>query len=260
MLPPASALFSVVLLCVAPLTPITQVAYAESMHAFLLTLGLYLLVRRRYGVLVLVVVVMALTRPTGLAFALTLTLHVAYRWVTRDRDPFPRSQVLAAAGLAIFSGIMGLAWPAFAWAVTGSLTAYTDTELAWRAQYIGYQELVPFTAWVQAAGFWMPGPRGIVVLVMLVIGFIAFMLSPWVSRLHIDLRLWVASYAAYLLAVFFPQSSTFRLLMPLFPLLGALAVPRSRLFRIALVALSLVGQWAWLYYCWWVDGYDWTPP
>jgi hypothetical protein len=64
----------------------------------------------------------------------------------------------------------------------------------------------------------------------------------------------------YLAAVFFPQSSTFRLLMPTFPLLGALAVPRSRIFRILLVLASVAGQVLWLHWCWWVDGYDWTPP
>ena len=46
------------------------------------------------------------------------------------------------------------------------------------------------------------------------------MFTPAVKRLGVDLRFWVASYALYLLAVFFPQSSTFRLLMPMFPLLG----------------------------------------
>jgi hypothetical protein len=46
----------------------------------------------------------------------------------------------------------------------------------------------------------------------------------------------------------------------MFPLLGALSVPRSRSFRIALVAASIAGQVLWLHWCWWVDGYDWTPP
>ena len=54
-------------------------------------------------------------------------------------------------------------------------------------------------------------------------------------RLGVDLRFWMLSYSLYLLAVFFPQSSTFRLLMPLSPLLGAVAQPRSRLYRACLV-------------------------
>ena len=59
---------------------------------------------------------------------------------------------------------------------------------------------------------------------------------------------------------YFQQSVTFRLLIPMFPLAGALAVPRSRVYRVVLVTLFIVGQWVWCYYCWWVDGTDWTPP
>ena len=79
-------------------------------------------------------------------------------------------------------------------------------------------------------------------------------------RLGFELRAWVFSYVLSLAAVFFPQSSTFRLLIPLFPLAGALAQPRSRLYRVSIVVLFVIGQWVWIYYCWWVDGYDWTPP
>ena len=259
-LPAGNSLFAVVLLCVAPLTPITQVAYAESMHAFLLAVALYLLLKRRYWTLFPVVAIMALTRPTGLAFALALSLHVGHRWFTRHRDPFPTRDRVASVALALFSGVMGLAWLLIVWAVTGSMSAYTDTELAWRAPYIGYQELIPFAAWPQGAEFWLGSVLGPVVLGIVVISFILFMLTPWVRRLGFDLNAWVISYVLYLAAVFFPQSSTFRLLMPVFPLLGALAVPRSRVFRIGLVVASVFGQWLWLHWCWWVDGYDWTPP
>lgn len=259
-LPGETALFSVVLFCVAPLSPILQVSYAESMHAFLLALALYLLVRRRYGALIPVVALMALTRPSGLAFALALGVHVVYRFVIRSRDPFPPWERWLAAGVAVFSAIMGLAWPLLAWAVTGAMAAYTDTELAWRSPYLGYGQLVPFTPWIQGAQYWLPGVLGLVVLAVIVIGFFAFLFSRPARRLGVDLRIWAASYALYLLAVFFPQSSTFRLLIPLFPLAGALAQPRSRLYRVSIVVLFVIGQWVWIYYCWWVDGYDWTPP
>lgn len=257
---PESALFATALFCFAPLSPILQVSYAESMHTFLLALALLLLLQRRYAVLIPVIALMALTRPSGLAFALALCLHVVHRFVTRARDPFPGWERILAIGVAVFSGIMGLAWPFLAWMATGSITAYTDTELAWRAPYLGYGELVPFTPWLQGAGFWMPGPAGVVLLVLVVAGFFAFLFTPWARRLGVTLRIWIASYGLYLLAVFFPQSSTFRLLVPLFPLAGALAQPRSRWYRAALVALFVAGQWVWCYYCWWVDGYDWTPP
>lgn len=264
-LPSGTALFSVVLFCFAPLSPIMQVAYAESMHAFFLTLALYLLIQRRYWILLPVVAVMALTRPSGLAFAAALLMHVIYRWFTRHKDPFPVAERVASVTAGLFSAFMGVAWLLIAAAVTGSLTAYTDTELAWRAPYIGYGELVPFAAWFQGVGFWaprfgMPAPLLTALLVLLIVGFFAFLFTPAVRRLGPDIRFWSASYALYLLAVFFPQSSTFRLLVPLFPLLGAVAQPKSRLYRVAIVLVFVALQVAWVNIGWWVDGRDWTPP
>lgn len=265
LLPGETALFAVVLFCVAPLSPILQVSYAEPLHLLLLVGALYLLVQRRYWMMLPVVAVMALTRPSGLAFALALGLHVVYRFVRRRREEFPLGERISSVVATVFSGAMGLAWVGAAWAITGSPTAYTDTELAWRSAYIGYQELVPFTPWLKAAGFWagnwgLPLPLLVVILALVVVGFFAALFTPWARRLGVDLRLWIASYGLYLLAVFFPQSSTFRLLVPLFPALGALAQPRSPWYRIALVVLCVAGQFAWVEIAWWVDGYDWTPP
>jgi hypothetical protein len=264
-LPGETALFSVVLFCVAPLSPILQVSYAESMHLLLLAFALYLLVQRRYWTMLPVIAVMSLTRPSGLAFALALALHVGYRFWRRGVEGFPLRERVASVVATVFSGLMGLAWLLIGWALTGSPSAYTDTELAWRSAYIGYQELVPFTPWLKAAGFWagawgMPLPLLVVILVLVVVGFFAALFTPWAKRLGVDLRFWIASYALYLLAVFFPQSSTFRLLVPLFPALGALAQPRSKWYRIGLVLVFIVGQVAWVNIAWWVDGYDWTPP
>jgi len=269
-LPGGTALFSVVLFCVAPLSPILQVSYAESMHLLLLAAALYLLMQRRYWMLLPVIAVMSLTRPSGLAFALALALHVGYRFWRHSfskhgREAFPVGERVASMFAAVFSGVMGLAWVLIAWAITGSPTAYTDTELAWRSAYMGYQELVPFTPWLKAAGFWsshwgIPLPMLVVILVLVVAGFFAALFTPWAKRLGVDLRFWAASYALYLLAVFFPQSSTFRLLVPLFPALGALAQPRSPWYRASLVLVFIAGQVAWVHLGWWVDGYDWTPP
>jgi hypothetical protein len=259
-LPAGTAMFSVLLFCVAPLTPLLQFGYAESMYLFLLTLALLLLLDRRYALLFPVIAVMALTRPSGLAFALALGLHVLHRWFTRGRDPFPVRERLLSASAALFSALMGLAWPGIAWLVTGSPSAYLDTELAWRSAYIGYQELVPFTAWFQSGVWWLGNPAGILAVTALILVFAAVMLLPMVRRLGVDLWFWLASYALYLLAVFFPQSSTFRLLMPLFPLLGAVAQPKSVLYRVVIVLLCVAGQWGWLLLCWRVDGLDWTPP
>ncbi|QYH36770.1 mannosyltransferase family protein [Salinibacterium sp. M195] len=264
-LPARTALFAVVIFCFAPLSPILQVAYAESMSLFLLMLALYWLMSHQYWMLLPVIAVMSLTRPSGLAFALAMGLHVVYRWWVRDRDGFPLREAIAAISATVFSLVMGFAWLLIAAAMTGSLTAYTDTELAWRAPYIGNGELVPFTAWFQAAGFWqlwwhIPQWLLSAVLVASVLGFFGFLLTKPARRLGVDMRLWLVSYALYLLAVFFPQSSTFRLLMPMFPVAGVLAQPKSRTYRVLLILACVLGQWGWIHIAWWVDIYDWTPP
>ncbi|MDI2099660.1 hypothetical protein [Ruicaihuangia caeni] len=256
------AFVAVAVFCFGPLSPILQVAYAESMHVFLLGLALLLVLERRYLVLLPVIVIMAFTRPSGLAFAMFLVLHVAWRWwrARRGEESFELRERWSAIAAVLTSGAAGLAWPGIVWAATGSFNGYVETELAWRAAYIGYQHLVPFTAWVQSALWWVGWPLGVAVLVLVVAVFALVMLAPQVRRLGVDLRLWIASYGVYLLAVFFPQSSTFRLLLPMFPLVGAIVVPRSRLWRAAVIIAGVVGQVAWVHLCWWIDGLDWTPP
>lgn len=264
-LPSGTALFSVVLFCFAPLSPILQVSYAESMHTFFLALALYLLVQRRYWTMLPVIAVMSLTRPSGLAFALAMLLHVIYRFWRRRREDFPRSEVIASLVVGLFSAFMGIAWVLIAWALTGSPTAYPDTELAWRSAYVGYHQLMPFTPWMQAAGFWAPEfgiplPALLAIVGVVVVAFFGALFTPWARKLGPDIRFWLASYALYLLAVFFPQSSTFRLLVPMFPALGAFAQPRSLGYRIGIVVFFVVCQVGWVYIAWWVNGYDWTPP
>jgi hypothetical protein len=269
----ASALVGVVLLCTAPVSPMFQVAYAEALGLALLFGALLLVQRRRFWALLPVIALMALTRPTGLAFALFLLLYFVTRIVrwrrAPDAHPLPRGEAwgIVVAGLASF--VAGLAWPAIAWAVTGSMTAYTDTELAWRAGYVGHDGLVPFAAWFEGLDFWLrfasvPAaagmPLAIVAVVVLTGLFAVFLVTPWGRRLGVEVRLWLVSYLAYLMAVFFPQSSTWRLLLPLSPALGAFAVPRSRVLRVALVVLGIVGQCVWVYFCWIRLPGDWSPP
>lgn len=259
-LEPDQAMFAVVLFCVAPVAPIMQFGYAESLGFLWLAVALLLLVDRRYGWLVPVLAIWAFTRPGALAFALTLGLHWIVRWFTRERDPFPVRERVVVASVAAFASVAGLAWPGIAWAATGSLTAYTDTELAWRSAYIGYVELIPLTPWFQSGQWWLGQPMGTIVPIALVVAFALAMASPWVKRLGVDIRLWLVSYALYVFAVFFPQSSTFRILAPLFPIAGALAVPRSPWWRGGLVVVFLALQVGWLLICWGIDGADWTPP
>lgn len=261
--PAQQALFAVLLFSVAPVSPLFQLAYAESMQLMLIVIALYLLVRRKYAWMIPVVLVLSVTRPGSLAIALTLVLHWIYRAVQKAR--FPLKEKVLVAAVALIAAFSGVVWLFIAGAVTGMPTAYLETELAWRSAYIGYQELVPFTPWIFAAQWWTtnfgyPEVAGYVLLATLVIGFVIFLFTPAMKRLGVDIRFWLISYALYLLAVFFPQSSTFRLLAPLFPALGAVAAPKSKVYRVTMTVLFIALQWGWLLICWRIDGYDWSPP
>lgn len=292
-----TALLATALFCAAPLSPILQVGYAESLHLALLFGALILVLDRQWVLLSFVVTVMALTRPSGLAFALLLVLVWGWRWMRRDSEPFAPRERLRLGVAAMIAGLAGLAWPGIVALATGELRGYLDTELAWRRPYLGDVELLPFTPWVQGAQWWageqwwpdplvpgVPWSTGevlgpVILLALLGLAAAAFAL-PAMRRMPIELRFWIIAYALYLLAVFFPQSSTFRLLVPLAPVLGALALgivsvgtgriaggwppARVRALRVVLavlaLALGIVGQVAWVHIGWWVDGYDWTPP
>ena len=250
-LPSNTARFALVLLCVSPLSPILQVAYAESMNLFLIALALYLLIRRRYVWLIPVLATMSLTRPGEVAFALTLAAHVALRWRNRRADPWLPGQLPASIAATALAAGFGLLWPVIAWIATGSPSAYTATELAWRARDLGALSLVPFTPWIESANFYFTPPWGLALLALTLAAAIAAFFSKPVRRLGTDLRLWIASYALYVLAVFFPQTSTLRILTPMFPLFGTLARPRSRIYRISIVIVFIAGQAIWLIGSWW---------
>ncbi len=284
-----TALLATTLFCVAPLSPIYQVAYAESLHLALLFGALLLVLDRRWALVAVVATVMALTRPSGLAFAFMLAMLWMLRlWrARRDIEPFPLRERVDAAIATVIAGLAGLAWAGIAGLVTGSLTAYTDTELAWRRSYVGDVHLVPFTPWWQGAQWWGErwwGEHGlwigpVILLALLGLAAASFAL-PAMRRMPIELRLWLMAYAAYLLAVFFPQSSTFRLLVPLAPVLGAVALgiasvgsgafgrvvspSMARALRVALavavIGASIAAQAYWVHLGWWFDGSDWTPP
>ena len=137
---------------------------------------------------------------------------------------------------------------------TGRPDAYLATELAWRRASVAGDSFTPFTGFMEGAALWFGGIWGLgevtgyIVLAASVLAVAALLLfEPHVKRLGVEVRLWVASYLLYLLAVFFPQSSVFRLLVPVSPLWGAVAQPRSNVYRVSVLILCLIGQWWWIY-------------
>ncbi|GAA2855473.1 hypothetical protein [Microbacterium arabinogalactanolyticum] len=250
----SAAMWAVAFFASGPLAALFQVGYAEALFTLLLLLGLDLVARRQYAWLYLVLPVMGFTRPGILAFALFLGLHGILRWLRRDREPLPVRHVVHIVALGLLSVMVGFAWQVIAGVVTGDPSAYLKTELAWRRNWLpeSNDSFFPFEGFVRGAEFWagqlgVPAGGGVIVLVVLVVAVAALLLrSASVRRLGPEIRLWSASYLLYLLAVFFPQSSTLRLLMPLTPLWGALAVPRSRTYRWGMLGLCLLAQWLWI--------------
>ncbi|MFE6995367.1 hypothetical protein ACFVAE_05380 [Microbacterium sp. NPDC057659] len=264
----SAAMWAVVFFASGPLAAMFQVGYAESLFVLLLLVSLDLVARRRYGWLYLLIPVMGFTRPGILAFALYLGLVGIMRWLRRASDPLPAREVVHIVALGALATIVGFAWQAIAALVTGQPNAYLATELAWRRNWLGQpsEGFLPFEGFAQGAWFWfsqwgMPGWVGLVALVLLVVGIAyALLHARAVRAIGTDLRLWSASYLLYLLAVFFPQSSTFRLLIPLTPLWGAVAVPRSRWYRLTVLGLCLLGQWVWIHFMYGLGQTYWQVP
>ncbi|HLP23812.1 MAG TPA: hypothetical protein VK139_07205 [Microbacteriaceae bacterium] len=254
------SLWSVAFIACAPASPVLGVGYAESMFLFLLALTLWLLIQRRYGLVAVVVVIMAFTRPGSLALALALGLLWVWRWWRRHSEPFVARERFGLAAVSAWSALWGFAWPAIAGVVTGRWDAYLQTELSWRAPYIGWQELAPGTAWFQSAHWWF-GPIWTFVLPLAVIfAFIGLVALPEARRLGPVLMAWPIAYLTYLFLVFFPQSSTFRILAPMFPLAGIAGQVRSRAAKWSMLLASIAGQVWWVWATWIVLGSDWTPP
>ncbi|WP_306919597.1 MULTISPECIES: hypothetical protein [unclassified Arthrobacter] len=266
-----TALWGTVFFSTFPVSAVLQVPYAESLNLLLLATALLLVVQRRYLAAMPVVVLMCLSRPTGVPFAATVGLLLLYRlWQrraagrqpARDAEPgagsrFPapklrtptphrNSELWSLAGLAAVSGIGALLWPAIAWAVTGDPQAYTRTETVWRGH-----DLVPFKPWFDT-GVLLFGPTlGLLAPFVFVALFILLMMSRPVAALGTGLRLWCSCYMGYLLVFLHPQTSTFRMLLPLFPLaLSAALVSRSRAYRGTVVLMFLLLQIVWIVWLW----------
>jgi hypothetical protein len=245
-------------------SPVLQTGYAESLGLVFLAWALILIHDRRYLLSLLPIALLTFTRPGSLALALTLVLIWLVKFVAERRggESFAKAQKLQLGLAAAAASVIGFAWMLTAWLFTGRPDAYLATELAWRAGYLGEHRLTPFEGWFASFNFYFGQPIGVFALVALILAAGYLLTWPSVRALGSS-YIWVIAYFVYLLAVFFPQSSTWRILLPAFPLLGALAGPVSRSNRVVqvfLVASLLALQTWWLLTCWNYSAPDFTPP
>jgi hypothetical protein len=245
-----TAMWAVAFFATFPVSGILQVPYAEPLTILLLGAALLLVMRRQYYAAMPVVVLMCLSRPVGVPFAGMVGLLFVCRLVQRGRGqdsqvPGPR-ELGGLAGLAALSAASALIWPVAAWVATGDIEAYTKTETVWRGH-----DLVPFKPWFDT-GIQLFGPILGVLAPFVFAGLFGLMLfSPPVLKLGMELRLWCACYMAYLLLFLHPQTSTFRMLLPLFPLaLSAALLSRSRAYRGTVIVMFVLLQIVWIVWLW----------
>lgn len=249
------AMWGVAFFSTFPVSAVLQVPYAEPLSLLLLAAALLLVVRRQYLWAIPVVFLLCLSRPVGVPFAAMAGLLLVFRAAAHIRKGRQRGadeaahslrDLAALTGLTAVAGVSALAWPAAAWAATGDPQAYTKTETVWRGQ-----DLVPFQPWFDTGVELFGSVLGLLAPVVFVALFIAMLFLPPVVRLGVELRLWCACYMGYLLMFLHPQTSTFRMLLPLFPLaLGAAFLSRSRAYRGTAVVMFLLLQMVWIVWLW----------
>ena len=233
----SAAIWASAFFAAGPLAALFQVGYAEALFLLWLFLALWAVTAHRFVWVYPLVVLMGYTRPGVLAFALFIGLFGIWCFFSRRAEPLRVREVIHIVALGALATAVGFSWQIIAAIVTGDPGAYLATELAWRRNWLPDDagHFLPFDAFVRGAAFWgevwgWGAAGGVILLSVILAGAAAALLwAPQVRALGPEIRLWAVSYLVYLLAVFFPQSSIFRLLVPLSPLWGAFAVPEFSL-------------------------------
>lgn len=249
---PKAAWWAVVFFSFAPLSFVYVLGYAESLLMLLLFSALLLMHQRRYLAVAPIGIIAAFTRPGALAIALALGILFLVRFFRRRVDPFPRIQVIGILVSGALSATAGLMWPVIAQAVTGTRNAYIRTETGWWLQSVGNDEFIPLTPWFRQAATHL-GVIGPFLVIALMVGFAMLLWSRSVRRLGIVIVSFAFSYGLYLFAVFLPQQSTFRLMVPLSPLLGDERLSKTRKRRTAIIAGCIALQTLCVWVLWTVN-------
>lgn len=235
-----AAFWGALLFCFGPLSFVLQTGYAESVYLFFMFASLAAMAARRYLLMLPLAVVACFTHPGGIALALALAIHGISRLA--HHEPFPTAERVKLVVTGAIIAVAGVGWPVVAGIVTGAASAYFDSEFAWWRDYLGDVHFLPFSPWFLFTGtyFGVAGP-------LVVIGVLA-LLAWWLARRGLragvgrDVVAYSGSYLAYLVAVFLPQQSLFRMLLPLSPLLGHPVLSRTAKRRRVLLAVSIALQ------------------
>jgi len=237
------ARWAVVFFGIGPLGFILQAAYAESAFLFFLFAGLWALMTRRYLLVMPFGVLAAFTRPGVLALAVAMAVHLVLRWRERGMPgrtfSFRHRFTLVAVGLVVAAA--GLAWPVVASRVTGVSNAYLDTELSFWVGFVGRRPFTPFTPWFVMASRYL-GVAGVVLVVVVLAAGVFWLSRKRMRMLGPELLGFSAAYWLYLVAVFLPQQSLPRLLLPTAMMLADPALSATRRRRFVLAGAGVVLQ------------------
>jgi integral membrane protein len=140
-----------------------------------------------------------------------------------------------------------LTWPLLAWIVTGRMSAYVDTETAWRGV-----DLAPFEAWINRSASFGGAHAGVIGLFGVLVLSACVLSWPQLRQLGRLTWMWCVCYWVYLLIFFDPSSSVFRMLLMVAPLAWAVAARLSKRPRAALAVLTvgLISQVLWVAWVW----------
>lgn len=248
----SAALFAVAAWSLSPLAALGQIGQADALAGLLLVLLLLLAEDRRWLATLPLVAALTFIRPIVLPWALMLGLYFFWRcWRgLRGRERLPRGEAARLVVTGLITAGLGFAWLAIAAAVTGDPAAYLETEHAWRRAKIGDTATPLFTPWFIAADERFGQPAGTLTVLAAIALFAAALALPAVRRLGWAIWTWTASYLLYLLAVYFPLESVFRMLYPTFPAWGAIGAMRQGWLRALLLATGIGLQFLWLSWTW----------
>jgi len=233
------ALWSVTFFCAGPMAFVFELTYAESLSLALLFAALLAITQRHYLLSIPFGVAAAFTRPGELALAATIAILFIIALVRRETvAPGERIRMIIA-GVSL--ALAGFAWPLIANAVTGHKSAYFDTELSWWTGWVGRVHFFPFAPWFDLFDRYL-GIAGFLIVVSIIAAFVVWLTRRQMRALGDGILAFVASYGAYLFAVFLPQQSIARLIMPMSPLLGTPAFTQSPRARRIILAALIISQ------------------
>ena len=247
------ALTALTFFFVYPATPTLMSGYSEALALMFLVIALNFVIERRYLAAVLPVFLMDITRPIGVGFAFFMLIHLLDRIRRRRSEPYGRGEVIRSWTLGVLSCVAALVHPVAAWIWTGSMTAYVETEAAWT----GHTTRI-FGQWADRAER-LAGPFGLVILAVAIAAFLVVIFGPVGRTMGRVSQQWVIGYTLYLLLFFTPQTSTFRLFLPLFPIAIVFALKHSWTLRFTVIGASLLLQVWWLRGLWYYSA-SMTPP